>query len=145
MLEAGVLTFLLVVIVVVMHYEGLLFLRRNVLARRHDRSMMLLLMFAVLLLHMVEIAFYALGYWIGDVVLNVGDFSGRAISFRDYFYFSAETYTTLGLGDIYPLGALRMIASVETLNGILLLGWSTSFSFLAMQRRWAGHDNAPEN
>ena len=93
-------------------------------------------MFGVIVLHLFEIALYGIAYWVGDVVVNIGDFVGRAVGFVDYVYFSAETYTTLGLGDIYPNGALRLIASIEALNGLLLLGWSASFTYLAMQKYW---------
>ena len=43
---------------------------------------------------------------------------------------------TLGFGDIYPVGDLRLIASVEALNGLLMLGWSASFIYLAMEKFW---------
>lgn len=55
---------------------------------------------------------------------------------RPIFNFSAETYTTIGLGDIYPLGPLRLITGIEALNGLLLIGWSASFTYLAMQKFW---------
>ena len=54
-----------------------------------------------------------------------------------YFYFSAETYTSLGFGDLYPVGLLRLIAGIECLNGLVLIGWSTAFIYLAMRRFWA--------
>jgi len=63
-----------------------------------------------------------------------------AVSFpivsRPIFNFSAETYTTIGLGDTYPLGPLRLITGIEALNGLLLIGWSASFTYLAMQKFW---------
>ena len=42
---------------------------------------------------------------------------------------SAETYSSLGYGDIYPLGDIRLLASITPLIGILLLGWSGAFLF----------------
>ena len=57
-------------------------------------------------------------------------------SFLDHLYFSTACYTSLGLGDLYPLGTLRLIAGVEALNGLILITWSASFAFLVMQRRW---------
>ena len=32
-----------------------------------------------------------------------------------------------------------MIAGVEALNGLLLIGWSASFTYLAMERYWPLH------
>ena len=51
-------------------------------------------------------------------------------------YFSSATYTSLGFGDIVPVGHMRMIAGAEALNGLLLIGWSVTFSFLAMEEFW---------
>ena len=52
---------------------------------------------------------------------------GGTHGFLDFCYFAAETYSTLGYGDLVPLGALRVIASVEALNGVLLLTLSGAF------------------
>jgi len=51
-------------------------------------------------------------------------------------YFSAETYTSLGFGDVVPDGPLRLLAGAEALNGLLLIGWSASFLYLEMERWW---------
>jgi hypothetical protein len=62
-----------------------------------------------------------------------GEFSGSAV---DYFYFSATTYSTLGVGDLFPTGAIRLVAGIEALTGFVLIGWSASFTYLSMQRSW---------
>ena len=49
-------------------------------------------------------------------------------------YFPAVVYSTLGLGDLLPAGALRFMAGTEALNGFLLISWSASFTLLEMQR-----------
>jgi hypothetical protein len=46
------------------------------------------------------------------------------------------SYTTLGVGDVYPKGLLRILVGVEALNGFLLITWSASFTYLMMQRYW---------
>jgi hypothetical protein len=128
---------ILLILTVLLHYEGLRILSTNVpKIASGQREKLLLILFGVIIIHLIEITLYGVGYWFGDVVVDIGDFAGRAVRFRDYVYFSAETYTTLGLGDIYPIGDLRLIASIESLNGILLLGWSASFTFIAMQKYW---------
>jgi hypothetical protein len=53
--------------------------------------------------------------------------------------FSAVTYTSLGLGDYYPTRNLWLIAGVEALNGLVLIGWSASFTYLAMETYWPLH------
>ena len=59
-----------------------------------------------------------------------------ADAFPTYLYFSMETYTSLGLGDVVPQGIIRLLAGMEVLNGILLIGWSASFVVVAMQHIW---------
>ncbi len=44
-------------------------------------------------------------------------------------YFSASTFTTLGLGDIVLGHQWRLLGSFEATNGLLLFGWSTAFLF----------------
>jgi hypothetical protein len=57
-------------------------------------------------------------------------------SLTQCLYFSAETYSSLGYGDIVPGGDLRLLAGVEVLNGLLLIGWSASYTYIAMERFW---------
>lgn len=55
-------------------------------------------------------------------------------SFNDSVYFSAAVYTTVGFGDITPLGYLRLMVSFEALAGLVLIAWSASFTFVAMSK-----------
>ena len=34
-----------------------------------------------------------------------------------------------------------LLVSIETLNGLLLLGWTTSYTYIAMQKYWEEHAN----
>ena len=34
------------------------------------------------------------------------------------------------------VGELRLLAGVEALNGLLLIGWSASYTYIAMERFW---------
>ncbi|MFO0997329.1 MAG: potassium channel family protein [Alphaproteobacteria bacterium] len=140
MAYAVALSTILVLATLLFHYESLRLISENFLApdEKHSHFQITYTILMVFLVHLVEIGAYALVLWFAHSVVDIGDFAGaRPILWADYFYFSAETFTTLGLGDIYPIGALRLIASIEPINGLLLIGWSTSFTFLAMQRYWA--------
>jgi hypothetical protein len=48
----------------------------------------------------------------------------------------AGPFTSLGFGDVTPSGPLRLLAGMEALNGLLLIGWSASYIHLAMERFW---------
>jgi len=54
----------------------------------------------------------------------------------DCVYFSAVCFTTLGLGDMFPIGAIRFMTGAEALCGLVLITWSGSFTFVEMQRFW---------
>lgn len=44
-------------------------------------------------------------------------------------YFSATSFTSLGLGDITLTPEWRLLGSFEATNGLLLFGWTTAFLF----------------
>jgi len=70
-------------------------------------------------------------------VFGLGELGGSAIgTFGGFMYFSVTSYTTLGVGDIFPVGALRVIAGAESLLGLLMITWSASFTFIYMERFW---------
>ena len=139
MVKAIAVSLTLVIMTVLIHYEGLRILSRGLQLAISipSRSKMVLVILSIFLIHIAEISVYGLGFWFAENVVHLGSFEGaRVVRASDYFYFSAEAFSTLGLGDIYPVGNLRMLASMETLNGLLLIGWSTSFTFLGMQHYW---------
>jgi hypothetical protein len=66
-----------------------------------------------------------------------GEVSG---TWLDFFYFSVSTYTTLGVGDVVPIGPLRVVAGIESLTGLVLIGWSASYTYLVMEHTWKRND-----
>ena len=58
------------------------------------------------------------------------------VSLLDCVYFSFTTFTTLGFGDIEPIGDLRYLTGLEALTGLVLITWTASFLYLEMQRYW---------
>jgi len=138
MLIASIFAALLVILCTLTHYETLRLLSNFVpKIRIRPRSKLLVVLFGVFLGHLLEISYYATAYYYLRDRFGLGNFGGEfADNFRSYVYFSTETYTTIGMGDIYPLGPLRMITGLEALNGLLLIGWSASFTYLIMQRFW---------
>jgi hypothetical protein len=43
-------------------------------------------------------------------------------------FVSVVAYSSLGYGDHGPVGHAHLLTGVETLNGLLLIGWSASFT-----------------
>ena len=63
------------------------------------------------------ILFFALLYW------GFGQFEGGKIGFWDALYFSVVTITTLGYGDIAPVGGItKLLTGFEVLTGIAVFG-----------------------
>lgn len=92
---------------------------------------------AVFVAHTMEIILYGAAYYLLRDKFDLGNFSGHFTdTLSTFLYFSAETYTSLGFGDIYPIGPLRLVCGIETLNGLLLIGWSASFTYVFMERFW---------
>ena len=74
--------------------------------------------------HLAEIGFWAVLYMI------CGEFS----DFGTAYYHSAVNYTSLGYGDIIMSPAWRLLAPLETANGMLLFGVSAAMIFTIIQR-----------
>jgi hypothetical protein len=124
---------LLVILSTFTHYEVL---RLVSLPPNPAAGEVIVILFGTFSGHLLEIGFALAYYYLKDH-FDLGNFGGKfSDSFSSYLYFSSETYTTIGLGDIYPLGSLRLITGIEALNGLLLIGWSASFTYLAMQKFW---------
>ena len=87
--------------------------------------------------HLAQVSLFAIAYFLTARVYG-GSLAGgiETRTFFDYVYFSIETYTSLGLGDIYPIGSLRLLVGVESITGLLMIGWTTSFTYLEMRRHW---------
>jgi hypothetical protein len=127
---------LLVVLTAVIHYEVLGALSAGLgKLRVRSRAKLLLVILATFFAHAAEILLYAAAIYVLVRYLHVGGLTGR-LSFDTCIYFSAETYTSLGYGDLIPVGELRLLAGVEALNGLLLIGWSASYMYIAMERFW---------
>lgn len=129
---------LLVVLATVTHYEVLRGLSAALAALAvHSRGKLLVVIFATFSAHAAEILLYAVGIYLLSHYAHLGTLGGHGgSSFPSTIYFSAETYTSLGYGDVVPTGDLRLIAGVEALNGLLLIGWSASYTYIAMERYW---------
>jgi hypothetical protein len=139
-LLVAVVAFVVTALVVVIHYEGLHWLARRYSRRapKRDRGAMLRIIFALLGLHIVEIWCYGLTYWCLIQVPGTGFLHGNqgADTVFDAIYLSAITFSTVGFGDLAPVGAIRLVSGMESLTGLLLITWSASFTYLEMSRLW---------
>lgn len=130
-----------VTISIEMHFLGLRWLAWAVQHRvPRLRRPMFVVLAVILVLHMAEVLVFAALIALIEVI-GLGKLAGATYGgagwFVDHFYFSIAAYTTLGLGDIVPHGAIRMVTGIEALAGLVLVTWSASFTYLMMERLWA--------
>ena len=76
------------------------------------------------------LSYYALDQWFGFGTLG-GNISHHVL---DYVYFSAVSYSSLGLGDVYPTGGLQLLVGVEAILGLILIGWSVTFTYIVTEK-----------
>ena len=130
-------SFLVVLLAVGVHYEGLRLCSRLLLQMPPQRFSVALAIVGALIAHMVEIFVFAMA-----IALMVGAGMGALeppnYHFIDLMYFSTVSYTSLGVGDVVPLGDMRQLASLEALTGLVMIAWTASFSFFQMQHFWQG-------
>jgi len=80
-------------------------------------------------LHTVQIVIWAATY---QLLLPPGELG----TFEAAVYFSIVTFATLGYGDITLSEGWRLLSGIESMNGILLVGWSTAVLFAVVQSLW---------
>jgi hypothetical protein len=136
---AAAATLMAVVLAVLTHYEGLLVLSRG-LKTVHARKQRIKVLYAILtvvLLHVIEIWIFGLVFWFMVEWPSLGHLAGPSSTHLfDAVYFSAVTFSTVGYGEITPVGPIRILAGTESLVGLVLITWSASFTFLEMDRFW---------
>src|SRR5262245_20731121 len=80
----------------------------------------------IVLLHLFQIGLWAVVFWRAHELPNL----------ETAVYFSITTYTTVGFGDVVLGPGWRVLAGVEGLTGLVLVGWSTAFVFAIVNRMY---------
>ena len=130
---------------VLLQYEGLVLVWRH-LGRRavQRRAKVVYAILAVILIHTLEILIFGATIWALLWWPETGELYGP--EYADFFecvYLSAVTFSTVGFGDIAPVGPLRFTAATEALCGFVLITWSASFTYLEMEKFWRTEDGEP--
>ena len=129
MITTLLIAWCLLAVTVAIHAAGLSAMLPHVLSAQPDRRFwsvtwqILWVAWRLILLHLTEIAAWALFYWwkcLPDA--------------ESSFYFSGVTYATLGYGDLVLPEEWRLLGPVEGLVGILMCGLSTGFFFVVVSK-----------
>jgi hypothetical protein len=134
----------LVLLAMLLHYEASFFLR--LLLKRYKslslRTRIITLTSGLFCAHVAQIWLFGVG---ALLLVGVGDTTGTIggmvdADLLDFIYLSATSFTTVGFGDIYPVGHLRFLFGTEALVGFMLLTWSASLTFVEIQTHWRNLD-----
>lgn len=118
--------FVLISATVVIHTYGLIFVTHAMTwitghVRVHGRRNRVLAMNSVVLgifaIMTVEVWMWAAVY----------DLLGTMPDFVTSLYFSTTTFSTVGYGDVVPHEEWRILAALESVDGFMLIGWSTAY------------------
>lgn len=138
MLITSLAVIVTMLVCVMIHYEALL--RLTIALERtsiHHRIRVAFALLGAMVAHFLEVAVFALAYYILLPSGKYGSLYGAMDeSYQEALYFSFINYTSLGYGDIVPIGALRFMAGVESLTGLVLIAWTASFIYMQMQQYW---------
>lgn len=123
---------------IAIHYEVL---RQTSLRIAHlgipTRMRIIVMLCAAMASHLLHALIYAQAYLWLERIGGFGTIDGdHAHDLADAFYFSITSYTTLGIGDLVPTGALRMISGTQALTGLVMVGWTASMTYLYMEKFW---------
>jgi hypothetical protein len=139
MINVFLINSLIVAVAVMVHYECLYRLTVYIprMGIKH-RYRIVFGVFGALIAHALEVWIFAAGYYFMNHSDHwgslVGNFNG---SLMDCVYFSFTVFSTVGFGDIEPVGNLRYLTGIESLTGLVLITWSASFLYFEMQRHWS--------
>lgn len=89
-------------------------------------AMLIFLMMFFTLLHGGQCTLWAAVYYLNPHITSLSNFS-------ESIYFSLITFTTIGYGDVVINSEWRILAGIEAINGIMLVGWSTAMVFAFLQ------------
>lgn len=129
---------LVISMVVMVHYEILRLLTKLIPKLSIKKRLRIVVgILGAICAHILEMWIFAFGYFFMIQSKELGSLQGNFNgSLLDCCYFSFSTYSSLGYGDIEPLGHIRFLAGLEALTGLVLIAWTASFLFLEMKKFW---------
>ena len=97
--------------------------------------MTLLIVLALIAAHFLEIWLFGFLYYLVDAT----------VGFKEALYVSTISYSTVGYNDAYITPDWRMVAALESILGVILLGWSTAFFVRVLGRLESDQEEEDEH
>ncbi len=99
------------------------------------RTQIIATIFATFFAHTLCVWVFGMTYYVLDRYFHFGTLAGNiSHELLEYVYFSAVSYSSLGLGDVYPTEGLQLLVGVEAIMGLILIGWSVTFTYLVTEK-----------
>ena len=115
-----IITLATLAVALTLHYFNLTLLVDTLCSKTSKRYLRMQIVVMAGAINQVTIsALFCLTY-VAGVELGLGEFKDGG-NFKDIFYFSLTTITTLGLGSTQPTEDLKMVAGLESALGFLLI------------------------
>jgi hypothetical protein len=127
---------------VLLQYEGLVLVWRWLAEHSGARrAKVLYAILSVILMHVIEIWIFGITIWLLLLWPETGSLYGpEELDVFECIYLSAVTFSTVGFGDIAPVGPIRFLSATEALTGFVLITWSASFTYLEMEKFWRAEE-----
>jgi len=135
-LIGAIITAVLVILAVGVHYEMLSLISNGIRRLKLNHRLRVgVAVLAALGAHFIEVILFAIG-WKILISAGLAQLSLEDPTIVEILYFSASTYTSLGYGDIVPIGPSGLLAGSESLTGLVLIAWTASFTYFEMRAFW---------
>jgi len=104
------------------------------------RIKIFILVITIFAAHTFCVWFYGFVYYaMHNLGLGSVTFTDRAetmTNIADFIYFSSITYSSLGYDNILAHKEIQFLTGVEVLNGLVLIAWSASYTYIMMEKFW---------
>jgi hypothetical protein len=127
---------------VLLQYEALVLVWTWLARHRGSRRVKVVYaIVSVIALHVLEIWIFGTTIWLLLLWPETGSLYGpQSAELFECIYLSAVTFSTVGFGDIAPVGPIRFLSATEALTGFVLITWSASFTYLEMEKFWRAEE-----
>lgn len=133
-----IISALLVAASIFIHYETLrVATKRTAGFAVRPRVRLWLILVAAIVSHLIHVGLFGFGFVMIEFEFGRGALNGpNSGTWEDAFYFAITSYTTLGIGDLYPTGQARLLSGIAALTGLVMVTWTASLTYLHMERYW---------
>lgn len=131
---------------ILVHYEFLRLLSYSALKLSiAPRQRILYVVAGALGSHVVQIILFAFTLWALSYLSQLQAIdTGTDASFAQALYVSFESYAALGSNEALSYGPLRLFTGFEGLSGLVLIGWTSAFTYWCMTKFWDEHPIRPK-